>query len=226
MFRKTFAKELIWFLRRLRGFLIALVVVGALGSIFIIFDNRNSKEAMGVAMGIMMNVFAVATFIIASIVFSVKSLRKSEDYACEAPFKVVLAKILAYDVLMLEIFALIFSVLLMVFPNFFAGKWQQGLEFAAYVVIMAPFPALAISLCHAVSRINRRKIFEIVEALVVIFALSLSFAMMVWEIALFDASPSTDMHGLWITMLCLLSECFLFDLGAAALLCRMSQARS
>ena len=232
MFGKVFKAELEWILQRTWRFFIAMTVACILGGLMIAFDD-NPYEMMGTIMGFFLIGLGILVFFVSTVIFGCASLHRcfsaksaeEQEAAIAAPYKTVMAKVLAFETLMVLILLLIFAGLSVLFRDFFAGKWQQGLEFFAYAVIMLPLPMLAVAACVAAARTKCEAILAY-AILMTVFVGMLGFGSFVMQILLIEASPSTNMRGLWIAILAILAICAAFDVGSAAFIGHILKKRS
>lgn len=234
MFGKNLRRVLINYLRCLWPFAIAIAVASILAYLLIIFD-RNPYELLGPLMGVFLFGSAALAFLIRGIIHAFITFSYHLS-SLITKYKLSLTQLLWVQILAFVIFILFTTLLLFggvsvfawnsVVQMFysFATDWPYFLEFLLYLIIAALTLFIIPTTRITVSRQSRQKKWPRVLTIIVCIVLSLiHFVLLVFEIQLMEHSPSTNMIGLWISILTLLVVTIIVDVCMYFLMYRTLQ---
>lgn len=234
MFRKNLKRELMQYIRCLWPFTIAVVVCSILSYILIVNDH-NPYEAWGVVMGGFLFGSAALTFLVRGI-FHAFIAFSNHLSALKTENELSLTQLLCVQILAFAIFILFTTLLVIggvsVFAwnsmvqmfYSFATDWPYFLEFLLYLIIAAITLFIIPAAMTTVFRQSKQKKWPRVLTLIICIVFSLiHFALLVFEIQLMIHSPSTNMLGLWISILTMLLVTIIVDICMYLLMYRTLQ---
>ena len=213
MFGKQLLHELKQYLRRLWPYAIAVVVMSALARVIVVFD-RNEVEATGLVAGIGLSIMVALGFLVRGFLHAYTSFSKNLTARTEkaedgqSVEKWLLVQFLAF-MIFIAVTALLFLVCVSVFAWNMVGQmflslkteWPYFLEFLPFAAITSVTVYL-MPIAHVVaSRFGKHKKLSLSVAVIVLF---LCFPAIVFEVQLLMHEPSTDMVGVWASVITLL----------------------
>ena len=219
IFRKTLARELIQYIRRLWPYGIALGVMSAVACI-VVQTDRNPVEATGTITAIGFFVIAALAFVVRGLVHTYISFYKSLS-TDKIDSSASLVSFLWVQILAYVIFILLTALFILGGVSAFAWKsvgqmfsafatdWPYFLEFLLYLIIITATIYIIPITWFTAFRLGKQKTLSLIIGIVTLF---LCFGTIVIEILLLIHSPSTDMPLAWATILTLFAVFIIVDI--------------
>ncbi len=210
MFGKQLLYELKQYMRRLWPYAIAVVVMSALACVIMVFD-RNEVEATGPMVAIGFFIIVAFAFLVRGVTIAYISFSKSLALKLEKAGDLqsvnqwLWAKICAF---LIFIFAT--ALLLLSCVCAFAWKsvgqmflslrteWPYFIEFLLYTLIVSVTLYIIPIACIVASRFDKHKNIAVSVGIIILFV---STVTLVFEIQLLMHEPSTNMTGVWASVI-------------------------